>query len=401
MIVVFVIAMSACGSRPETPEVKTAVEPKAPHPDQSNEVRLDAAAQREAGIETGVVERQALPEVLLAPGRVTLNENQSWRVGAVTDGRVVRVLVNAGDHVKRGQVLARMHSHDIHESRALYRKATAELSRLKSAEAYAVRQRDRAKRLFEIKAGSLEQAEHAETALRNLQTEISNAQIEVERSRTHLVEFLGIPADEAEHLDGQHEEDDDLIPIKSPADGVLLERKVTAGTVTQPGADAFVVTDLSVLWLMAAVPEDHLKDVRPGMPVRVTVQAYPKRGFLGRVTRIGEQLDETTRTVKVRVDLPNAAGLLKPEMYATAELSLGATHPALFVKEAAIQEVKGQNVVFVRKAADLFEARAVDLGRPLDGAREVLSGLRAGERVATRGSFILKSQLMKSSMAEE
>ncbi len=342
-----------------------------------------------------------MPDVLRAPGRVTLNENQSWRVGAVTDGRVVRVMVNVGDQVKRGQVLARMHSHDIHESRALYRKAATELSRLKSAEGYSVRQRDRARRLYEIKAGSLEQVEHTETALRNLQSEIFNAQIEVERTRSHLVEFLGIPADEAEHLAGEHEEDDDLIPIKSPADGVLLQRGVTAGTVTQPGADAFVVTDMSVLWMMVAVPEDHLKDVRPGMPVRVTVHAYPKRGFPGRVTRIGEELDETTRTVKVRVDLPNAAGLLKPEMYATAELSLGATQPALFVKETAIQEIKGRNVVFVRKASGLFEARTIELGRPLDGMREVLSGLRPGECVATKGSFILKSQLMKASMAEE
>jgi cobalt-zinc-cadmium efflux system membrane fusion protein len=86
---------------------------------------------------------RGLPQTLDVTGRITVNENRTWRIGAITEGRVIRAVANAGDMVKEGQILARMHSHDIHDSRAQYRMAGAEASRLKSAESYARRQRAR------------------------------------------------------------------------------------------------------------------------------------------------------------------------------------------------------------------------------------------------------------------
>lgn len=365
-------------------------------------VVLDAAARKQAGIVIELVRVRSLPQVLRASGRVALNENQTWRVGAVTEGRIVHVYANAGDAVKQGEVLARMHSHMIHEGRADYRRSIAELSRLKAMEIYATRARDRARRLYDLKAASLAQVEQAEAEYRNAQTAVSNANIEVERTRRHLVEFLQIPADAPEHAPGEeHDGEQDLIPIRSPAGGVLITRNVTLGTVVQPSTDLFVISDLANLWTIAAVNEEHLAKLRVGAPVKVYVQAYPDRPFAGRIGKIGEELEPTTRTVKVRVDLPNPGGKLKPEMYATSEIALGGSEPAIFIPQEAPQEVSGETVVFVWTEPDRFEVRPVQPGRVMNGEREIVAGLRSGDQIVTQGSFVLKSQLLKSTAGQE
>jgi cobalt-zinc-cadmium efflux system membrane fusion protein len=361
---------------------------------------LGTAAQKQAGVVVEVVRSQAAPQVLRSPARLTNNENQTWKVGANTEGRIVKVFANPGDRVEAGDVLARMHSHEIHEGRADYRKAVAEAARLRSNEAYAQRLRDRARRLFELKAGSLEQVEHAETELRNAETAVRNAEVEVDRTKRHLTEFLGIPAEE----DDEHDHDDpdhDLIPVTAPASGVVLTRSVTPGTVVSAASDLFSIADLSTLWAIAEVNEEHLPKLRAGMPARVAVQAYPNRAFGGRIGKLGEALDPATRTVQVRIDLPNRAGLLKPEMYATAEIELGGSDVGVFIPAEAPQELRGQTVVFVRNGSEEFEARPVELGPSLGGSVQVIRGLKPGDHVVSSGSFILKSEFLKASLAEE
>jgi len=397
--IVLALACSACARREPAEAAKAAPAKKEPAVQAS--VVLAAAAQKDAGVAVEPARYRSLAQVLSSTARLTNDENQTWRVGAIAEGRIVHVLANPGDVVKTGQVLARMHSHNIHESRAEYRKAVNELARAQNQESSARRVRDRARRLYEIKAGSQEQWELAETELRNAQTTVANARYEVERTRNHLVEFLGIPADFTDHQSPTHNDNDDYIPVRAPATGVVLARNVTSGTVVTPANDLFVVSDLSRLWAMAEVNEEYLGKLRVGMPVRVSVQAYPRQFFPGRIGKLGESLDPATRTVKVRVDVPNAGGKLKPEMYATTAIELGGSERALFVPEEATQEVRGQTVVFVRTAPDRFEARPVQTGRGLDGAVEIVRGLKDSEAVAVRGAFVLKSEFLKASLAEE
>lgn len=398
LLLAFVIA---AGCSRKAPEPANSGAGPASQPAQQ-EVVLDAKTQRDAGITVEIATVRSLPQTLEVTGRITMNENRTWRVGAITEGRIIRVLANAGDTIAAGQILARMHSHDIHDSRADYRKAVAEVARLKAAESYAASARDRARRLYELKAGSLEQVERAESDLKNAQTAFENSGVELDRSRRHLVEFLEIPPEEPkEHRAGMEELDDDLIPIKSPAAGTLLVRNVTTGAVVAASNDLFVVSDLSALWMIASVNEEYLPKLGIGMPVRVFVQAYAGRAFSGKIANVNEELDAATRAVKARVELPNAQGLLKPEMYATAVIELEPSPAALFVPQPAIQEVNGANSVFVAKAGNRFEARTVRLGRTVGGAVEILDGLRSGERVVTGGSYVLKSQLLKGQMGGE
>jgi multidrug efflux pump subunit AcrA (membrane-fusion protein) len=112
-------------------------------------------------------------------------------------------------------------------------------------------------------------------------------------------------------------------------------------------------------------------------------------------------LDPNTHTIKVRIELPNAHGLLKPEMYADAEIEVGRGGPALMLPAAAVQDVRGDAVVFVRVAADRFEMRPVRIGRTMDGAVEILSGLQAGDAVVSQAAFILKSEFLKASISGE
>jgi cobalt-zinc-cadmium efflux system membrane fusion protein len=402
-LILAALAAAGCSRKPEPPVAAAAAQPAAPQKD-AGSLTISAELQKSAGIVVEEAPLRSLPQVVRATARLTNDENQTWRVGAITDGRIVRVMANPGDAVKQGDVLARMHSHDIHESRASYQKAQMEVARAKTEEAYAARVRDRARRLYDLKAGSLEQYEHAETELKNAQTMVASAEVEVERNRTHLTEFLGIPADMPPHpgpLPHDEHDEGEFIPVSAPAAGTVISRAVTPGTVVTPANDLFVISNLSSLWAIAEVNEEFLSRLRPGMAAKINVQAYSRQTFSGRIGRLGEAFDPTTRTAKVRIDLPNRNGLLKPEMYATVEIEVGGSEPAIFVPQGAIQEVRGENVVFVRTAPDRFEVRPIELGRTLDVSVEAVRGLKPGEHIATRGAFILKSEFLKAALAGE
>lgn len=393
--IVLAVILCACSRNQPQPVTAAATPAKTEVPDF---VVIPAQVQKESGVVTQAVLKQAVPEAVRSTARITNDENQTWRVGSLSEGRIVRIHANQGDMVRKDQVLAELHSHDIHESRAEYKKAKADLARYKGVVEFSTRVRDRAKRLYNLKAGSLEQLERVETELQNAKTDVTNAVVELERTEHHLTEVLGIPAEESDLPPSPDGEDNDLIPVRSPASGVVLARNVTPGTVTTASMDFFLVSDLSKLWAIAEVNEEFLGKLRVGMPVRIFVQAYGQEPFLGRIGRLGETLDPATRTVKVRVELANPKGRLKPEMYATTEIQIGGAEPAAVVPSEAVQEVRGQPSVFVKQGEDRFQVRPVRLGRSIDNAVEVLSGVTPGEIIAVRATFILKSEFLKSSM---
>lgn len=382
--------IAGCSSKAPETAAKAESEPAAEVKAQAAGLVLTPDAQRKTGIAVESVQLELVNEALSATGELTVNQERTWTVGSHIDGRIVSIHANAGDVVKEGFVLARIHSHDVHESRANYRKARDELGRAQSAARLARTLRDRAARLFELKAGSKQDVEVAEGQMREAETAVRNAETELQRARVHITEYLDVALDS----------DEDEVPIKAPASGLVVDRKVSAGTAVQQGQEVFRLTDPSALWMIANVAEADLAQLRVGQSVRVLVRAYPDRAFPGRILRLGEALDPTTRTLQVRVSVPNSGGLLKPEMYATAEIERKSTRHALYIPEDALQDLNGSRVVFVRTAADRFEPRPVDIARTLGGRLEVANGLKAGEQIAVKGTFILKSHLLRSSMEE-
>lgn len=400
---IITLLLAACGKPPAAPEAPKAAA-RAQARDDVKLVELDAASLKETSLAVAPVLERSIPLTVRASGRLTTNENTTWRVGAVTDGRIILADSKVGDRVTKGQILARMHSHDIHESRALYRKAVTDLNRLKSGVEFATRQRDRLSRLYALKAASQEQLDSSENELRIAKAAVTNAEIEVGRTRQHLVEFLEVSVDgteEHEHDSSPEMHIEDLIPIRAPAAGIILTRAITPGAVVTASNDLYTICDLSTIWAIAAVQEEQLARLRPGMAASISVQAYPTHTFHGRVVKIEDKLNPETRTIAVRIEIDNRQGLLKPEMYATVELAAGGSASALFVPQEAVQDVNGQATVFIEKKPGQYEPRAVETGRPLEGLLQIQRGLQGGERVVAAGSFILKSQLLKSSLSEE
>ena len=352
-------------------------------------------AEQQGAIATTTLAVQEEPDVLRFPGKIVLPDNESWQVGVLTTGRIERVYANLGDYVHKGQVLARMHSHDVHEARAAYAMAVAEKSRLQSAESLAQINFDRMQRLYALRAASLEQTEQARQELVNAKTALENGQTDVVRSKTHLEENLGIPADLPANA---NDETAELIPIVAPASGYVLQKNVTPGTTVAPATDLFVLGDPRHLWMLASVGQELLTQLKVGQSAWVTLPGVTGQRFAGRISNLGQAFDPTTRRLQVRIDIEHTGGILRPEMLATAEIAAGETHQLILVAPEAVQQVNGQDVVFVRRAADRFTPRPVRLGGSVNGKVALAEGVRPGEEVVTQGSFLLKSQLLKASM---
>jgi membrane fusion protein, heavy metal efflux system len=196
------------------------------------------------------------------------------------------------------------------------------------------------------------------------------------------------------------EEIADNVPILAPASGYIIQKLITPGKTVQTTNDTFVIGDLSEVWMLANVRQEQLSRLNPGQSATVTLAGMPEAKYPGKVTNLGQQLDEVTRLMQVRIVLQNPGNRLKPEMLANAEIPVGDGHSALVVPSDALQQIDNQDVVFVRAPPDRFTVRPVQVGETVGGMTPILSGLQPGEQIAVRGSFVLKSQLLKSTMEE-
>jgi membrane fusion protein, heavy metal efflux system len=403
-IILATLALCSCESR--NPSASTEVvsagarPPQAPQTSGSDapEIVLDHIQQQKGHVVVEPVRAKQVTNSLTIPGRLVVNEDQTWHVGAVASGRIENISARVGDFVMAGQILGLLHSHEVHEARAGYQEAITELGRARAAETYAQQRRDRAERLLELRAGSRQDMETAEADLRNAQAATQKARSEVEKERAHL-NIFNLSTEETASNGPQHEEADD-VRILAPASGLVFDRKATVGSVVTSGQELFALTDTSSLWMIAAANEVDLSQISVGQKVHIEVRAYPGHKFSGSVLKLGEKLDPETRTLQIRILIPNPQGRLKPEMYANASLQGSERRSGLFVPEEAVQEVNGVRSVFVRRAQTRFEARPVRTGQDVEGDTEILEGLNAGDSVVVKGGFLLKSQMLKSTIQD-
>ena len=399
-LILSMLALAACGGGP-APEPPAAAQAES-KPEPASEPGVVTLDEKMTGREWIVVEevkQGSAVESVRATGRLTTHEDSTWKVGSITDGRIIRVLAKLGERVAAGQVLARLHSHDVHEARAEYARANGELTRAKSALALAERMRDRARKLYDLKAGSLEQVERSEADLLAGQAAVRTAEVDVRRTEIHLRENLQIDPKEPEgHNPGDMLHDEDLVPIKSPGAGVVLRRMITEGSVVSAGQELIVVSDLTRLRLIASLGEQHLPVIHPGATARIELAALPGRIFNGKVDRVGEEMDPQTRTAEVWITIAAAGQALKPEGYANVEILTGATRAGILIPSEAVQDVEGASSVFVQTGRRTFTVRPISLGERFLDRVEVRQGLSAGDRIVVKGSFLLKSQLLKSTL---
>jgi len=328
-------------------------------------VQISAEKQQLIGVKVGEVTLEPTTRTLRAVGRVAYDETKVTHVHARFEGWIESVDADfTGKYVTKGQKLLEIYSPELYATQQellLARRGRDELA-------------DNPYASVAASAESLYQA-----ARRRLE------QWDVPASEIDEIERRGAPTKG--------------VPLLAPAPGYVTARNAYLKQRVMPDTDLYTIADLSTIWVVADVYEYEAASVSVGQAAMVTVTAYPGRSFRGTVSYIYPDLNPETRTLRVRVDVANGAGLLKPDMY--ADVAIGtASGMRLVVPEEAVMVSGGQQTVFVALDGGYFEPRAVTLGERADGKYVVLSGLAAGERIVTSGNFLVDSESkLKSALA--
>jgi len=299
---------------------------------------------------------------LLANGVVAADVSRSYAVNALSSGRVVEVKARLGDDVQKGQLLLTMTSPDMSQAFADYQKFEADAALAKT-------QLDRIQLLFAHGAVAQKDLEVAEDAANKADVDSKAAE---ERIRL---------------LGGDPRRVSPMIEIRAPVAGTIVEQNVTSAAGVKSldnSPNLFTIADLSNVWILCDVYENDLARVHLGDPAEIEMNAYPERRLTGRVTNISKLLDPNTRSAKVRIELPNQAGILRPNMFATLHFVSQGAETRVVIPSSAVLRLQDRDWVFVRLGGQRFRRTEVEAG-PVnaDKTQQVFSGLQPGDRVVT------------------
>jgi cobalt-zinc-cadmium efflux system membrane fusion protein len=340
-------------------------------------LKLTDAEIAAAGIKVEEVAEQEVHDHIAVTATIQPNRDKLAHVAPRVSGRIIKVSANLGQQVKQGQALAQLDSIELGEAHSAFLQAESE-ARLAQAN-FA-----RIDNLF---------SEQIVT-----QKDYLNARAENEKAKTALraardkLRMLGVaPMESSSAVSG--------FALTAPFSGIIIEKDAVLGELAQPDKSLFTVADLSVVWIEADLYEKDLDRVVSGAEAVVTVAAYPNETFKGHLTYISSTVDKETRTVKVRVEVHNPGGKLKPEMFANAAITTAGSAKAIVVPAEAVVLMQGISSVFVRDP-DGFEPRVVELGEKLSHGVVVKSGLKSGESVVVSGAYAVKARALKSEIGE-
>jgi membrane fusion protein, heavy metal efflux system len=375
------------GTKAAVPAPKGSTEKKEEHRQGAVEVTPEAA--RAAGIEVQAVAPASPSELIGATAVLELNGDKVSRVGPRVTGRCVTVSVSQGDRVRAGRVLAQIDSVEMDQAWADYLKAKGQFD-------LATRSVKREETLYAKKVSP-------EKDLLKARQELAGAEADMLLAREKF-RVLGVDPRQVEAHTNGTTHNRPLVPVPSPLSGAVIEKTVTQGETVGPDKTLFVVADLSTLWLMIDIYEQDLSRTGTGMGVKLSTGAYPGKEFRGKISYMADILDEKTRTVKARVTIDNREGLLKPGMFATVSIQSGKdsrTGEVIAVPEESVFLDGSERYVFLDGGNGRFFAKRVSPGRLLGSRIEIKEGLKAGDRVVTRGVFALKSELKKEMFEAE
>ncbi len=314
-------------------------------------------------------------------GRIEANDQWVTRIGASVTGRVTEVLVDIGHRVSAGQALAQLSSPELTQAQLNYLRAHA-------ATSLAERAVERARQL--IQADVIGSAE-----LQRRESELSIARAEW-RAATDQLRLLGLSDAAIERL-REKGQLSSVTNITATRSGVVVERKVSAGQVAQPGDPLFTVADLSRVWVVGALPEQAAASVQLDQSVDIEVPALGARHFNGKVVFVSDTIHPETRTLTVRTQVDNPKGMLKPQMLATLRIT-GQSVQQLAIPQAAVVRENDRDHVFVQTAPGQYKLTPVTLGAGSRGLRAIQSGLSQGEPVVVEGAFHLNNERKRAEL---
>jgi cobalt-zinc-cadmium efflux system membrane fusion protein len=351
-------------------------------PADANTVELADTQLAFVKIETAA--EHAFPLEKTAVGSIDFNEDMTVQVFTPYQGRIVGLFAKVGDDVKRGQTLFTIDSPDLLQAESnliatagVLQLTTHNLERLRGLyTTHAVSQKD------------LEQAtsdqQTAEGAL---------------RAARDAVRLFGKTDAEIDRIIAERIADPTLV-VPSPITGRITARNAAPGLYVQPGnAPApYSVADISTMWMVANVGEGDSPAFRVGQQVRVSVLAHPGRIFEGKISTIGASVDPATRRVLVRSEISDPDHLLRSGMFANFVISVGdPAHAPAVPRDGVVREGDGSMSIWVTADRRHFVRRTVTVGLQHDGYDQILTGLKAGELVATEGALFLSNALSTSS----
>lgn len=308
-------------------------------------VKLSPGKIQRTGVKSEPAAQRVIRTLIRAPGVIQQDERRASIVSFRFEGFIDSVEnVTTGEHVHKGQPLMRIYSPNLSSAAAEY------LSALNSA--------------------------------------VGGQALKGARRR---LENLGMPEKAIADLE-RTREISLSIPWLAPQDGEILERTAVNGMRAAPGDVLFRIVDHRVVWVLVDVAERDLSPIAIGQKVDVRPRAYPNRIFSGQVALIYPHLNAQTRTARIRIELPNPDGLLRPDMYVDAEINTGSPEPVLTIPESAILDTGTKQAVFIDKGQGRFEPRDVVLGHRGDGYVEVREGITEGEPVVVSANFLIDAE---------
>jgi membrane fusion protein, heavy metal efflux system len=323
-------------------------------------------------VQVVTVEPTTLKRTLRLTGAVAYNAFNTTPVITQVGGPVSRILVVPGEHVKVGQPMLEVSSPDYSQLLDAY---------LKAADSFRLSEKNysRAQELYQHHAIAERDLEQAESDRNQAQADINAAE--------QGMKILGIkdPADLGKGPSSAR------IPVLAPISGQVVERLVSPGQVVQAGqTQAFTISDLSTVWVLANVYQTDLSVVQSGEDVVVQTDAYPA-SFHGRISYVSPALDPNTRTLQARIIVDNPGEKLKKDMYCTVSVTAGSFSNVIAVPDSSVlRDDNNQPFVYIATGANQFGRRDVELGASQDGRIQVLKGISVGEKVVGDGSLFLQ-----------
>jgi cobalt-zinc-cadmium efflux system membrane fusion protein len=348
-----------------------------------NLLRIAPEMLRDLRITTAPAEARVSGEGVTALGELRVNDDAYAEVGTPVAARVLTVLVGVGDVVQAGQPLVELRSVELGKARAEYLRAQAR-AQLTS-------------RVLQRKRGLAAERIVPQRELQEAEAEALAAAAELAAAAAGL-KALGVGENDVREGDAASAE----LVLRAPIAGTVIDRTVVRGQMADPASPLLRVADLSRLWLIAHAFERDAVRIQVGAAARASFPALPGQTFAGTVAMVGKQVDVSSRTVPVRIEIANDGDVLRPGMSATARLPLGdAGGSIVAVPTAALQHRADGWCVFIPRADGSFEIRPVGRGRDLGGEVEVVNGLQAGETVVVDGAFLLRAEAERARGAGE
>ena len=339
-------------------------------------VELSSEEENAIDIETVEASYKPLRSQLQALGKVFAHPQGKAIVSYAFPARIADIHIKIGDWVKTGQKLVTLQSEEVGSAKSEFYKAQADYELAKV-------NYERQKRLYDRGVGAQKDSLSCEAGFK-----VAEANLNATEKKLHV---LGFSEEQVKSISETHQINP-IISLYAPISGKIIEHNAILGAMVDQETEILTIMDPSVLYIHADIYERDIAKIRIGQEVEVSVPAYPGETFKGKISFIGDVLNEETRTITVRSEVENREYKLKPGMFADINIFLNHQNEALVLPIEAVLDEKDENIVFL-KVAGKYIPQIVEIGIRNGDYVEILAGIQEGSEVVTKGNFQLKSKL--------